>query len=156
MPPGMPPGITSVAGVLMLRDDGAALFQLRDEKPGLRGAGQWGLLAGARQPGEPPEACARRELQEETGYVCGDLDWLASFYLAHEPGHSHAEVTVFWTRYDGVQPLQCFEGQAIRFLERSRADAYPIVKYLPGIWDLGLIALHARQNGHPVRARQAV
>jgi len=152
----MADAITRVAGMLMLRDDGAALFQHRDEKPGLREPGKWGLVAGARRPGESPEACARRELEEETGYVCTDLEWLARFYLAHEPGHADAEVTVFWSRYDGIQPLRCFEGQAIRFLERQRAAEYPIVTYLLGFWDLAVIALHARQNGHVIRARQAV
>lgn len=42
--------------------------------------------AGSVDPGEDPEAAARRELQEETGFVPGNLERLATFYTA--PGFS--------------------------------------------------------------------
>jgi len=44
------------------------------------------LPAGAIEPGEAPEACAQRELQEETGYRPGKLESLGGFYIA--PGYS--------------------------------------------------------------------
>lgn len=133
----------TASAVLLLREDGAALFQLRDAKPGLRDEGCWGLPAGHSQPGESAEACARREMREETGYVCGELAWLASFHLAPERGCPPVTVTVFWGRYDQTKPLRCFEGQEVRFLERARAASYPIVDYLLGIWDIALRALRA-------------
>ena len=143
----LPPGMTQTASaVMLLRKDGAVLFQLRDAKPGLRDEGCWGLPAGQSKPGESAEACARREMWEETSYVCGELAWLASFHLAPERGCPPATVTVFWGRYDQTQPLRCFEGQEVRFLERERAASYPIVDYLLGIWDIALRALRAAQG----------
>ena len=38
--------------------------------------------AGGIEPGEPPEAAARRELQEEIGHAAGDLSLLTAFWLA--------------------------------------------------------------------------
>lgn len=44
------------------------------------------IPAGTLEKGESPEECARRELEEETGYRAGRLRLLASFYMA--PGYS--------------------------------------------------------------------
>ena len=44
------------------------------------------IPAGTREEGEPPEACAARELEEETGYRAGKIKPLFSAYLA--PGYS--------------------------------------------------------------------
>lgn len=43
------------------------------------------LPAGTLDPGESPETCAERELQEETGYRPARLERLGGFYLA--PGY---------------------------------------------------------------------
>lgn len=40
------------------------------------------IPAGKLDPGEEPENCARRELLEETGYTCGSLRLLSSFYTS--------------------------------------------------------------------------
>lgn len=42
--------------------------------------------AGTVEPGEDPAECARRELQEETGYAAAKWEFLGKFYLA--PGYS--------------------------------------------------------------------
>lgn len=42
--------------------------------------------AGTIEPGERPEECAARELEEETGYRASSLELLASFYAS--PGYS--------------------------------------------------------------------
>ena len=51
------------------------------------------LPAGKLDEGEEPEACARRELEEETGYTCGELQLLASYYTS--PGFTDEKVHVF-------------------------------------------------------------
>ena len=40
----------------------------------------WEIPAGKLEYAEDPEACAKRELQEETGYVCKDLVKLVSTF----------------------------------------------------------------------------
>ena len=51
------------------------------------------LPAGTLEPGEPPEACARREIREETGLAAGELHKLGEFFLA--PGYSTEYMHVF-------------------------------------------------------------
>lgn len=58
--------IEKVAAVSLLRRNGAALLQQRDNKPGLRDAEMWGLPGGCAELGEPMLYRARRELRKET------------------------------------------------------------------------------------------
>ena len=51
------------------------------------------LPAGTLEPGERREACARRELQEETGWRARRLRRIAQFYAA--PGFISEQLTVF-------------------------------------------------------------
>jgi ADP-ribose pyrophosphatase len=51
------------------------------------------LPAGTLEPGESPEHCASRELQEETGYRADRLERLGGFYSA--PGYCSEYLYVF-------------------------------------------------------------
>lgn len=51
------------------------------------------IPAGKLEKGEEPEATAKRELQEETGYTCGELRPLISFYTS--PGFADELVHLF-------------------------------------------------------------
>jgi len=51
------------------------------------------LPAGTLDPGESPEACALREIREETGFAAGRLVKLGEFYLA--PGYSTEYLYLF-------------------------------------------------------------
>ncbi len=51
------------------------------------------LPAGTLELGEDPETCANRELEEETGFVAGRMEKLATLYLA--PGYSTEKVYVY-------------------------------------------------------------
>jgi ADP-ribose pyrophosphatase len=51
------------------------------------------LPAGTRDPGEDYQACAARELREETGMAAGTLEKVGEFYLA--PGYSTEFMHVF-------------------------------------------------------------
>jgi ADP-ribose pyrophosphatase len=51
------------------------------------------LPAGTLEPGEAPEACARRELQEEIGFAPGRLERLGGFYTA--PGYTTEYIHVY-------------------------------------------------------------
>src|SRR5215211_2727889 len=52
-----------------------------------------GIPAGTLELGETLEACARRELTEETGYRAGRLTQLASYYTS--PGYTDERMTIF-------------------------------------------------------------
>jgi ADP-ribose pyrophosphatase YjhB (NUDIX family) len=56
-------------GVCLLRP-GAVLLIRRGNPPN---KGSWALPGGGQELGETTEACARRELEEETGLLVGDL-----------------------------------------------------------------------------------
>lgn len=54
------------------------------------------IPAGKLEEGEPPEACARRELAEEVGYRAGEMVKLAEFY--NSPGYSDEYFHLFLAR----------------------------------------------------------
>jgi len=63
------------------------------------------LPAGTLDKDEAPEACARREVREETGMAAGRLELLGGFYLA--PGYSTEYMYVYLAtdlRYDPLEP----------------------------------------------------
>lgn len=127
-----------VAGVLLLDANGAALFQHRDDKPGLNHAGRWVPPGGHAGPGEAIEACARREFLEETAYVCDELHHLTRF--DDHVGGAVLDLTMFWVRYDGRQALVCREGQALEFVAREDFEGRDIPAYLVDVWDAAIAA----------------
>lgn len=122
------------AEVVLFSRSGEALLQLRDDRPGIAHPNVWGLPGGAVEPGESIEAAARREVWEETGYVLGELTFVVAL---NGPGRTGF---YFVARYDGLQPLQCNEGQALRFV--APADL-PHPRTLPC---LGWIVARAEQT----------
>lgn len=100
-----------VAAIVLLREDGAALLQHRDDKPGLSHSGLWTPPGGHCKPGESIVACAHREFEEETAYRLADLHVLAEIVDDQAEGFSPYKLTVFWASYDGVQRIECREGQ---------------------------------------------
>ncbi|MGN1400578.1 MAG: NUDIX hydrolase [Bacillus sp. (in: firmicutes)] len=51
------------------------------------------IPAGKLEPGEEPALTARRELEEETGYECGSLELITSFYTS--PGFADELVHMY-------------------------------------------------------------
>jgi ADP-ribose pyrophosphatase len=56
----------------------------------------WEIPAGRLDAGESPEACARRELQEETGMRAKQLDRLTTIYTT--PGFTDEQIHLFLAR----------------------------------------------------------
>jgi ADP-ribose pyrophosphatase len=79
-------GVTTEGQVLLLRQSHHAI-----------GRTLLGIPAGTLEPGETPEACARRELQEETGYRAGTLEKLVSYYTS--PGYTNEQMTIYLARH---------------------------------------------------------
>lgn len=57
-----------IAVGLIVAEDGRLLLQLRDDKPGLTGAGKWGFFGGHVEPGERAADAFLREMSEELGW----------------------------------------------------------------------------------------
>jgi len=53
----------------------------------------WEIPAGRLEPGEAPEACARRELEEEAGVTAGELRRLTTIYTT--PGFTDERIHLF-------------------------------------------------------------
>lgn len=137
-----------VCGVVVLRPDGAALLQHRDEIPTIADPGLWVFPGGHVEPGETLEEGARREVLEETCYRCGELFHLIT-YDAKALGYSGLDaLTFFWCIFDGVQQVKCCEGQQVRFVSRKELALLPTPDYLPEVWALALAASgSARDRG---------
>jgi 8-oxo-dGTP diphosphatase len=138
-----------ICGVVLLRDDGAALLQLRDNKPWIADPGLWVFPGGHVEAGESPEFGAARELLEETSYVCDELRELVT-YSMFELGYSQDKIIMFyWCRFDGRQLPVCGEGQDLKFVSRGEIELLPRPRYLTQVWDLalqaGALSSHKRQ-----------
>ncbi len=126
-----------VAAVILLREDGAALMQLRDYKRGLRNAGMWVPPGGHAEEDEDIKTCAKREFLEETDYNCQNLKYLTEF-IDHVEGWPAYMLTFFWAYYDGIQQFKCLEGQDLKFINYRKASSYNIPEYLLQVWDKAL------------------
>ena len=131
-----------VGAVLVLREDGAALLQLRDDKPGLRNAGLWVPPGGHVDEGETMIECARRELREETDYDAPGLNYLLEADDTVD-GWPPYLLVFFWCMYDGRQPVVCREGQALKFVKRSAAEEHLVPSLVITAWDAALAAAGA-------------
>ena len=124
--------IQQVVGVVLLRADGAALLQHRDDISTISDPGLWVFPGGHLKWGETPRDGAAREMEEETCYRCYNLRPLTR--LAIEGG----TLLFFWENYDGQQPVACREGQALEFVDRLKVESLPKQPYLTDVFDLAL------------------
>ncbi len=70
------------------------------------------LPAGTREGDEPYEACAAREIREETGLEAGKLQKIGEFYLA--PGYSSEYMAVFLATELKENPLDADEDEFLQ------------------------------------------
>ena len=91
-------------------------MQLRDDNPYIMHPNTWGPLGGHCELGESPRNCAIRECYEESGYKCNKLEWYANISLPYKKNNYHI-VSIFWSIFDNLQQINCFEGQKISFIQ---------------------------------------
>jgi 8-oxo-dGTP pyrophosphatase MutT (NUDIX family) len=130
----------TVAAVYLLRDDGAALLQLRDDKPEIPHADTWVPPGGHCRDGEEVEACARREFAEETEVQLGRVGLVTRFVDDNAKGFDPLDLSVYWAVWDGAQAPVCHEGRALEFVRREDAERYGVPAYLLALWDDALRA----------------
>jgi 8-oxo-dGTP diphosphatase len=124
--------LEQVVGVVLLRGDGAALLQHRDNIPTISDPGLWVFPGGHLEEGETPAEGAARETEEETSYRCGELQELTRIR------QDDVELVFFWANYDDTQSVECNEGQGLAFVSREGMDSLPKPSYLPDLFDLAL------------------
>lgn len=135
-----------VCAVFILKTDGSALLQHRDDKPGLIHPGKWTIPGGHREKSESTQDCARREVAEECNYRCKELFELNTFELNDGNGYDYT-LTLFWTPLDPDQEksIECREGQAMTFVEREAANSLPILQFLLPYWDRSIAMQKSRK-----------
>jgi ADP-ribose pyrophosphatase len=81
----------------------------------------WEIPAGRRDPGEAPEATARRELEEETGFVCSTLTGLTSIWTT--PGFTDEVIHLYMATglHPGQRALEADEFAELHEVRWSRA-----------------------------------
>lgn len=79
------------------------------------------LPAGTLDPGEAPEVCAARELEEETGYRAGALTHLVDFYTS--PGIMTERISAFLATDLTPGELRLDGGEEIRLAPQTLPDA---------------------------------
>ncbi|MBU0491960.1 MAG: NUDIX hydrolase [Chloroflexi bacterium] len=84
-------GHRGAVAIVALDDEGQVLLVQQYRKPVERALLE--LPAGTLEPGENPEDCAFRELQEETGYRADTLRSLTTFYTT--PGYSSEHMYLY-------------------------------------------------------------
>lgn len=66
---------------------------------------QWELPSGGIEPGESPEDCARRELQEESSQIAGDLVCKGVFKVHDRVSAETMYVALYYTEIETLQPF---------------------------------------------------
>lgn len=134
-----------MVGIVLLREDGAALLQLRDNIPPIADPNVWVMPGGHVESGETAEEAAVSEFEEETGYRCLQVHPLLNLH-GRELGYDEDFIlTFFWGNYDAKQHVECREGRALRFVSRDQIEKLPRRDYLTRVWDSALAA-RARKN----------
>lgn len=124
--------LEQVVGVVLLRGDGAALLQHRDNLPTISDPGLWVFPGGHLEPGETLAEGAAREMEEETSYRSGELEELTRIQ------QDNVELVFFRANYDDSQSVKCNEGQGLAFVSREEVESLPKPPYLTHLFDLAL------------------
>ncbi len=107
------------------------------------------IPAGTVEAGEEPEACARRELAEETGQWASEMERLGGFYLT--PGYSQEYMEIYLARglkagqgqpegEEEIQVVRLSPSEALKMIEQGEIeDAKSII---------GLLLLFGKGAGH--------
>jgi ADP-ribose pyrophosphatase len=109
-------------GVAILALDNAERVMLIRQYRYAVGESLWELPAGMLEPGELPQVCAERELEEETGYRAENVEPLCRFYST--PGATNEVLHIYLAT--GLTP------------GRARPEADERIEIVPTAWEAAL------------------
>jgi ADP-ribose pyrophosphatase YjhB (NUDIX family) len=95
-----------------------ALLMLRDKNRNISYPNCWGLNGGKVEKGETFKKAAIRELKEETGYKSKSPIFFQTTEYTNDKGVK-IKAKRFYEVYDGLQELNCYEGQKICFFSEN-------------------------------------
>lgn len=84
------------------------------------------IPAGKLEPGEDPLEAAKRELQEETGYTCGSIRKLHSFYTS--PGFADEIIHLYLAEDLMSGDMNPDEDEFIEMMEITLEEAYSLIE----------------------------
>ena len=115
------------AVVMSFDAEGRVFMQLRDDHPGLVGAGLWSLFGGGVEEGEDLHSAALREFHEETG-IALPADSLYPYASLPSTARKDAALYIFRTSHI-VAPHQVVlsEGAGFGFLNRQQIRDFPVL-----------------------------
>ena len=146
--------------LVYVRQGGATLMMRK-----VRGhqTGKWNGLGGKAEPGEMPEACARREVREEAGIEVEQLDyrgmivfprfdgtndWYVWIYLATAAGEPQDgdEGRLAWIENDRLAELELHEGDRVflPWLDRHEVVFSARFDYHAGVFQGHEVAFYPR------------
>jgi len=112
-----------VAAVALVDEDARVLVATRPEKKSM--AGLWEFPGGKVEPGETPEACLGRELEEELGIRTKVACLAPLTFASHAYPTFHLLMPLFVCRVWEGEPTP-LEGQEIRWLRPRELFALPM------------------------------
>jgi 8-oxo-dGTP diphosphatase len=114
-------GFVRVTAAILRRPDGAVLVARR--APGRRLAGQWEFPGGKIEPGETPEACLARELDEELGITVTVGQHVATSH--HDDGELAVELMAYECRLVSGE-LELVDHDAVAWVAPARLRDYAL------------------------------
>jgi 8-oxo-dGTP diphosphatase len=123
-----------IALILVVGRGGALLMQQRDEDARID-PGRWTPPGGHIEPGETPEQAARRELEEETGLIAGEL---IPLWDGTRPDRTAPGLLVEWHLFGtavraGQEDVVLGEGQALEFMPPDKAANLDLTDVASGV-----------------------
>lgn len=115
--------IVLVAAAALIDVDGRVLICQRPE--GKQLAGLWEFPGGKVEPGETPEACLIRELEEELGIQVAKACLAPFVFASHEYGSFHLLMPLYLCRkWEGQ--VQNREHKAMAWVKPNKLSDYPM------------------------------